>query len=112
MTALGDVNCLCGIPLRVETFHPRATLSIAAYGFPMARRLKTGSDSGDKTNFTSREALAIPNRYIPRRSPARAAPRGKLDHNVAVLPGRRPRNCPGTPPTLQLEQSASTPITQ
>ena len=93
-------------------FHHHATLSIAAYGFLMAQRLKAGSDASSKKNFVQRQVPAVPHDYIPRGSPARAASRGKLDHNAALPTGRRPRNRPGTLPALQLGRSASTFVTQ
>ena len=55
-------------------FHHHASLSIAAYGFLMAERLKTGSEAGAKKKSAAREASAVPEHYIPRGSPARAAP--------------------------------------
>ncbi|HSO45810.1 MAG TPA: IS701 family transposase [Rhodoferax sp.] len=93
-------------------FHHHATLSIAAYGFLMAQRLKTGSDAGGKKNFVARPLPAIPNDYVPRGSPARAASRVKLDHNATLPVGRRPRNRPGALPALQLGESTSTFVTQ
>ena len=93
-------------------FHHHATLSIAAYGFLMAQRLKAGSDDSGKKSFTQRQVPAVPDDYIPRGSPARAAPRGKLDHNAALAAGRRPRNRPGTLPALQLSKPVSTFVTQ
>lgn len=57
-------------------FHHHATLSIAAYGFLMAQRLKNHSnDVGGKKNFAKLQVLALPKDYIPRGRPARAAPR-------------------------------------
>ena len=48
-------------------FHHHATLSIAAYGFLMARR----------------QGPAVPEDYLPRRSPARPAPCARLNHDAA-----------------------------
>lgn len=93
-------------------FHHHATLSIAAYGFLMAQRLKTGSDAGGKKNFVPRQMPAIPNDYVPRGSPTRAASRHELDHNVALPAGRRPRNRPGALSALQLGEPTSTFVTQ
>ena len=93
-------------------FHHHATLSIAAYGFLVAQRLKAGSDESGKKNFAQRQVPAVPDGYIPRGSPARAAPRGKLDHDVAPATRSRPRNRTGALPTLQLRESASTFMTQ
>lgn len=93
-------------------FHHHATLSIAAYGFLMAKRLKAGSDAGGKKNSAQRQMPAVPNDYIPRGSPARAASRGKLDHNAALAVGRGPRNRPRALPALQLDRSSSAFVTQ
>jgi len=93
-------------------FHHHATLSIAAYGFLMAQRLKTGSDASGKKNFAQRQVPAVPDDYIPRGSPARAASRVKLNHNAAIPTGSRSRNRTGTLPALQLGKSASTFVTQ
>jgi len=54
-------------------FHHHASLSIAAYGFLMAERLKTSSAAGAKKKFAAREAPALSEHYIPRGSPARTA---------------------------------------
>ncbi len=93
-------------------FHHHATLSIAAYGFLVAQRLKAGSNESGKKNFVQRQMPAVPDGYIPRGSPARAAPRGKLDHDPAPATRSRPRNRSGTLPTLQLRDSAFTFMTQ
>ncbi len=93
-------------------FHHHATLSIAAYGFLMAQRLKAGSDESGKKNFAPRQMSVVPDDYLPRGSPARAASRGKLDHDAALAVGRRSRNRPGTLPALQLGESAFTFVTQ
>jgi SRSO17 transposase len=55
-------------------FHHHATLSIAAYGFLMAQRLRIGSTSDSKKNLIEWPISVIPSDYIPRGSPARAAP--------------------------------------
>ena len=64
-------------------FHHHAALSIAAYGFLMAERLVADKPVGGKKNFIDRQVPALPEDYIPRGSPARAAPRGHLDHDTA-----------------------------
>src|SRR6201997_5087780 len=53
-------------------FHHHATLSIAAYGFLMAQRLRMQSVARDKKNFLERALPALPPDYIPRGSPARS----------------------------------------
>ena len=94
-------------------FHHHATLSIAAYGFLMAQRLKAnGSDVGVKKNFAQRQLPAVPKDYVPRGSPARAKTRSGLDHNAAPAPERRTRKRPGTLSALQLDQSETTFMTQ
>ena len=93
-------------------FHHHATLSIAAYGFLMAQRLKAGGDVSGKKNFAQRQVPAVPDNYIPRGSPARAASRGKLNHNNTLSTGRRPGNRSGALSPLQLRKSASTFVTQ
>lgn len=63
--------------------HHHAALSIAAYGFLMAERLIADKPVSGKKNFIERQVPALPEDYIPRGSPARAAPRGDLDHDPA-----------------------------
>ena len=41
-------------------FHHHATLSIAAYGFLMAQRLKAGSDAGGKKTPSNAKCLPFP----------------------------------------------------
>jgi len=68
-------------------FHHHATLSIAAYGFLMARRLKMGGNQDEiKKNFAQRQMPAIPQGFLPRGSAARPAPCARLDHNAAPAP--------------------------
>jgi SRSO17 transposase len=62
-------------------FHHHASLSIAAYGFLVAERLAADKPVGAKKNFVIRQMPALPADYIPRGSPARAAPRGRLDRH-------------------------------
>jgi SRSO17 transposase len=93
-------------------FHHHATLSIAAYGFLMAQRLKAGSNTGGKKNFIERQMPAVPQAYIPRGSPARAASRGGLDHHAAPTTERSTGERPGALPPLQLDQSTTTFVTQ
>ena len=65
-------------------FHHHAALSIAAYGFLMAERLIADKPVGGKKNFIERQLPALPEDYIPRGSPARAAACGDLDHDAAA----------------------------
>ena len=93
-------------------FHHHATLSIAAYGFLMAERLKAGSSARVKKNFVQRQVPAVPKDYISRGSPARAASRSGLDHDAAPALEHRTRKRPGTLPSLQLDKSKITFVTQ
>jgi SRSO17 transposase len=65
-------------------FHHHASLSIAAYGFLMTERLIAEKPVGGKENFIERQVPALPEDYIPRGSPARAAPRRSLDHDTTT----------------------------
>ena len=64
-------------------FHHHASLSIAAYGFLMAERLIADKPVGGKKNFIERQVPALPENYLPRGSPARAASREQLHHDTA-----------------------------
>lgn len=70
-------------------FHHYACLSIAAYGFLMAERLIADKPVGGKKNFLERQVPAVPEDYLPRGSPSRAAPCGQLDHDAALSPELR-----------------------
>ena len=66
-------------------FHHHASLSIAAYGFLMTERLNAEKPVGGKKEyFIERQVPALPEDYIPRGSPARAAARRSLDHDTAT----------------------------
>ena len=81
-------------------FHHHATLSIAAYGFLMAQRLKTGSDASVKKNFAERQVPAVPKDYVPRGSPARAASRSGLNHDATPASERQTHKRHGVLPAL------------
>ncbi len=85
-------------------FHHHATLSVAAYAFLMAQRLKTGETARVKKNFIQRQVPAVSSDHIPRGSPSRAAPRGGLDHDITPAPERRTRKKSGPLPSLQLDR--------
>ena len=63
-------------------FHHHASLSIAAYGFLMAQRLKASCDTRSKKNFVERQMPAVPEDYVPRGRSTRAASCGRLDHDA------------------------------
>ena len=93
-------------------FHHHATLSIAAYGFLMAERLKAGNSTSGKKNFAGRQVPAVPKNYVPRGSPARAASRSGLDHDATPAPECRTRKRPGTLPALPLDTFEINFVTQ
>ena len=64
-------------------FHHHASLSIAAYGFLLGQRLRHPDDAGGKKN-SDRRVPALPTHYKPRGSPANAAPRPILHHELAA----------------------------
>ena len=93
-------------------FHHHASLSIAAYGFLMAQRLKAnGSDATGKKNFAERQVPAVPKDYIPRGSSTGAASHTRFDRDFATALKRRTRKRPGTLSALQLDQSETTFMT-
>jgi hypothetical protein len=76
--------------------------------FLMAQHLKSGSEAICNKTFIRCQLPAVPDNHVPRGSPARAASRVTLDHDLALAVGRRPRNHPGTLPALQLGKPTST----
>jgi hypothetical protein len=93
-------------------FHHHASLSIAAYGFLMAQRLKAGKDAGGKKNAMQRQIPAVSQDDIPRGSPAHPTSRIRLNHHTAPTTGRIAGNRTGALPTLQFRRSTSTFMTQ
>lgn len=93
-------------------FHHHATLSIAAYVFLMAQRLKTGSsDAGGKKTSPNAKCLQFP-RITSLGAVPRAASRAGLDYDAVPAPERRTRKRPGTLPALQLDKPKITFVTQ
>jgi len=93
-------------------FHHHASLSIAAYGFLMAERLIAGKPVGGKKNFIARQMPALPEDYIPRGSPARAAARGALDHDATTQPELSTDRSPRTVPLLRQGKFKTPFVTQ
>jgi SRSO17 transposase len=93
-------------------FHHHASLCIAAYGFLMAERLIADRPVGSKKNFALRQVPALPADYIPRGSPARAAPRARLDHNAAPPIELRAHRSARTMPMLRARSHKTTLVTQ
>ena len=93
-------------------FHHHATLSIAAYGFLMAERLIAGKPLGGKKNFIARQVPALPEDYVPRGSPARAAARAAFDHDIASPTQLRTDRPPRTVPLLRTGKLKTAFMTQ
>ena len=89
-------------------FHHHASLSIAAYGFLVTERLAAGKSVGAKKNSTARQIPALPEDYIPRGSPARAAPHIRLDQHDSLSADPPPR----TMSVLRATKRKTTVITQ
>jgi SRSO17 transposase len=64
--------------------HHHAALSIAAYGFLLAQRLRHPDEVGGKKNSAQCQKPALPTHYKPRGSPAHAAPRPIIHHYFAT----------------------------
>ena len=93
-------------------FHHHAALSIAAYGFLMAERLEADKSVGGKKNFAARQVPSLPEDYIPRGSPARAAARGPLDHDATPSPQLRTDRAPRAVPLLRQSKRKASLVTQ
>ena len=64
-------------------FHHHASLSIATYGFLMVQQLQHPELAG-KNGAARSEDPTLPTHYKPRGSPAHAAPRRNVDHDLAA----------------------------
>jgi len=93
-------------------FHHHASLSIAAYGFLMTERLIAGKPVGGKKNFIERQVPALPEDYIPRGSPARAAARGPIDHDATPLPELQTDRTPRPMSLLRQSKRKASLVTQ
>jgi SRSO17 transposase len=83
-------------------FHHHASLSIAAYGLLLTQRLRHPDETGGKKNSAQREESSLPTHYLPRGSPAGAAPRPILNHELANAYRRATRAQPSTLPLLPI----------
>jgi SRSO17 transposase len=93
-------------------FHHHASLSIAAYGFLMTERLIADKPVGSKKNFIERQVPALPEDYIPRGSPARAAARGQFAHDITSSPELRIDRAPRPVPLLRQSKRKASLVTQ
>ena len=92
-------------------FHHHASLSIAAYGFLMAQQLRHPDGVGKK-NAGQRQEPALPTHYKPRGSPAHAAPRPIVHHNLAAAYSRSLAHDTATMPVLPARKRKATLVTQ
>jgi SRSO17 transposase len=79
-------------------FHHHASLCIAAYGFLLDQRLKSG---GSKKNSARSEAFGLPEGYKPRGSRQDAAPRPRLHRNASIPVRSSDRPSPRSLPVLR-----------
>lgn len=92
-------------------FHHHASLAIAAYGFLMTRRLRHPSDAAKKNSALSQEP-ALPKHYKPRGSPAHAAPRPLVHHQLAAAYRRSTAAKPSTMSVLPAGERKLSFVTQ
>lgn len=84
-------------------FHHHASLSIAAYGFLMAQQLRHPDSDGKKNSARRTKDSAqpaVPTHYKPRGSPAHAAPRPIVHHDLAAAYRRSPAQVAAPMPVL------------
>jgi hypothetical protein len=79
-------------------FHHHASLCIAAYGFLLDQRLKSG---GSKNNSARSEAFGLPEGYKPRGGRRDAAPRPGLHRDASIPVRSRNRAAPRSLPVLR-----------
>ena len=93
-------------------FHHHACLSIAAYGLLLAQRLVHPDETGVKKNSALRQEPALPTHYKPRGSPAHAAPRPIIDHELAAAYRRSLASNDAALPLLSSRQRKPALLTQ
>jgi SRSO17 transposase len=93
-------------------FHHHAALTIAAYGFLVAERLRTDRAVGTKKNLIERQVPALPANYIPRGSPASSAARAQLDRNDPPSPRRPAHPSTRSLPALRTAKRKTSFVTQ
>ncbi len=96
-------------------FHHHASLSIAAYGFLMAQQLRHPDGAGKKNSARRTKdgaQPALPTHYKPRGSPAHAAPRPLVHHDLAAAYRRRLAQHAAPMPLLPALERKATLVTQ
>lgn len=92
-------------------FHHHASLSIAAYGFLMAQQLRHPEGAGKKKSAECEEP-SLPTHYKPRGSPAHAAPRPLVHHELAAAYRRSVAQDASSLPVLPARKRKTTLVTQ
>jgi hypothetical protein len=96
-------------------FHHHASLAIAAYGFLMAQQLRYSGVEGKKNSARSEEPAVSTNsatHYKPRGSPAHAAPRPIVHHELAPAYRRGLAQDAAQVPLLSARKRKTTVVTQ
>ena len=96
-------------------FHHHASLSIAAYGFLMVQQLRHPDGAGKKNSARRTKdgaQPALPTHYKPRGSPAHAAPRPFVHHDLAAAYRRRLAQDAAPMPVLPANKRKATLVTQ
>ena len=83
-------------------FHHHATLCVAAYAFLLAQRIAAPKKTLPHPIFG--QVPALPDGFRPRGSPAKAAPRARLDNNAATGTRRSTDGKPRAVPVLRAER--------
>ena len=91
-------------------FHHHASLAIAAYGFLMEQQLRHPQGAGKK-NGARRQEPALPTHYKPRGSPAHAAPRPIVYHELAAAYRRSLAQDAATVSVLPTRKRKASPVT-
>jgi SRSO17 transposase len=91
-------------------FHHHATLTIAAYGFLVAERLRTGQ--AVKKNTVARQVPALSDDYVPRGSPSGSTAYIGLDRHAAHSPDIPPDSNVESLPLLRKRQRGPNFVTQ
>lgn len=92
-------------------FHHHASMAIAAYGFLMAQQLRY-PDVEAKKNFARGEEPALPTHCKPRGSPAHAAPRPIVHHELAAAYRRSAAQDASKVSTLPARKRKASLVTQ
>jgi hypothetical protein len=93
-------------------FHDHSVLSIAAYGFLVGERLRTGKTTSTKKNAVIRQVPTLSAHYIARGTPARTAARAGLDCNDLPPTRLQAHRMPRSVLMLRTSKRSTTLLTQ